>query len=776
MQLYANNLVMFNLYYSKTERNITFRDNKLLEESVAVLNELEMDIDGMNIPKYMSKTLKKHVTSWGCNECIVIISALFNIWTKQLFKGLYKNMCKLKVELQDEALSECFEKCKSKAPLVNLTNVKISKKEEKFLEKGLNFVPTIHKSEFAFRQELEQHFKNCLIGLYKGITGDNVITEMYPTNVNRLTLLETMGLLYIQPKFTNEMEKVLLSSIDLFLSEKDNYISHLLKTKRIVNGDGKKDFKLNFRGGFVSIADKGIAIVILPHSWYQLQFTKMLDNPSYSMINLNEVRCVEWLKTKINDFMNTLTKDEKWLFKQHFKWDVKEPKIACIKLLAKLHKTKGKPCSEKVLEIPSRIVRGGESCPLNPYSCVLQILISEMINDLKLEFKNITRTNLKFPLINGCEQFRDHIDNVKLNVIDFFSTVLITSDFKDAFTNLGIRQLVSAIEIASDWLKYSRARRELIIKTARLVIPNCTFITPNGIIISKSGLPIGGHSSAECLNFTLLVNEMDTIMNLGKLLENISSFCRLVDDCSLIVKGNFGDITKVIKKLAAGYPNIELNMQLSPRFSSFLDYKIFNMFPGNENIVTTMQRKPLHTYNYVRPSSNCPENHKGCVINSTLHRIFRRCNTFSDRINEVTYTRALMESRGYGNDFFDKKLRKFLIPKVRKVTDHANRIKAKVPFNGVTGVQDFICKVMERARLQFKLKKPYIVPDKKVKDYIKTKRQIISNIAALENRTDPVCRKRKKCPEICKLCEITRIKRSKLSHVKTTLCFTFKKK
>ena len=133
-----------------------------------------------------------------------------------------------------------------------------------------------------------------------------------------------------------------------------------------------------------------------------------------------------------------------------------------------------------------------------------------------------------------------------------------------------------------------------------------------------------------------------------------------------------------------------------------------------------------------------------------------------------------MESRGYANEFFDKKLRRFLIPKAKNITDHTKRIKAKVPFNGITGIHDFICKMMERARIHYNLKKPYIVPDKKVKDYIKTKRQIISSIAALENRPDPVCKKRKRCPEICKLCEDMRIKRSKLSHVKTTLCFNFK--
>lgn len=774
IQIYANNLTLFNLFYCKTERNITFKNKRILEESLVTLEELEIDIANMNVPKYMNNALVKYATMFKCKSCIRIVNQIFKLWTKQIFNNLYVSMCNLRKKLRNEALDECYKKCITKTPLYNLTNLKISKREKKFLENGLNFVPTITKNEYTFRQELEQTFKSCLVGLYKGVTGDNITTEIYPTNVNKLSLIETLGLLYIQPKFTNEMEKMMLSSIDLFLSTKNLYVQQLLKTQRLVNDDSKKKFKLNFRGGFVSIADKGVAIVILPHSWYQLQFAKMLENNSYSLIGLNEIRCIEWIKNKIDAFKQSLDKNENWLFKQHFKWDVKDPKIACIKLLAKLHKLKNEPTFKDVHDIPSRVVRGGESCPLNPYSCVLQKLVTEMINDLKLQFTEITKTKLKFPLINGCEQFREHVDGVNLNLGNFFTTVLITSDFKDAFTNLGIDHLINAIEIASDWLKYSKARRNLIIKLAKLVIPNCTFITPNGIILSRSGLPIGGHSSAECLNFTLLVNEIDIIMNLGKLADNILSFCRLVDDCSLIVKGNFGEIVKIIKKMADGYPDIELNMQLSPRFSSFLDYKLYNMFPGNSKIITAMQRKPLHSYNYIKPSSNCPENHKGCVITSTLHRIFRRCNTASDRVNEVTYTRAIMKSRGYGNDVFDEKLRKFLMPKTKNITDHTKRIKSKVAFDGKTMVHEFICKVLERTRNHFGLKKPYIVPGKKVKDFIRTKRQIISDVAVKDNRPDPICRKRKGCPEVCKLCDIIKEKRSKLSHTETTFYVTLK--
>ena len=228
--------------------------------------------------------------------------------------------------------------------------------------------------------------------------------------------------------------------------------------------------------------------------------------------------------------------------------------IAIIRLLPKIHKLSCKPGPHNFSLIPSRIVRGGESCPMNPYSLVLQKLLATTISDLENNFKIISKSNYRFPLINGCEKFEPFINNLTINNDSFFKTILLTSDFKDAFVNATLEQLVSAIETASIWLKYSKSRMYLMIKLAKMIFPNCTFSVPKGIILSKDGYPIGGHSSCEALNLNLLVCEIKALFYLGNEASGLKSVCRLVDDVSFIFNGDFDEIFKILKCYISFYP------------------------------------------------------------------------------------------------------------------------------------------------------------------------------------------------------------------------------
>ena len=756
VKLYNFNMLHLNVFYCETELNITFRNNSILDSSKIVVNTLKNDMDKLDLPTNINNLYNKYLKLFNCKECSIKVTKLFVKWLKLSFGFLHECMSLMRQKIRNDSLKECHSKCLTQTPLYNLTTVKIKNKPKKLLEKGLNYVPTNTSSEFEFRKELETHLKNCLLGLYRGVTGEHVKIDDLNTKGEKLTVTEVLGLLYLQPKFNSQIEEQILHTLQKYICTKDKYIEKLKNRNCITNTNKKQEVKIRINGGFVSIADKGIAILILPHSWYNLQFSKMLDNPNYTLSNLNEIQCINWLKTEIDNFKKSLSKDEYTIFKKHFSWDVKNPNIACIKMLAKLHKLKEKPTILNVLDIPSRVVRGGESCPLNPYSKVLQIMLSDLIKDLKMAFNKITNSELLFPLIDGCEKFKQHVDIVNNNPNDFFKTVLATSDFSDAFTNLGLQHLLNAIETASDWLKYADSKRNLLIKLAKLIVPFCTSVTPMGIIISKSGLPIGGHSSAEALNSSLLTNELDIIMNLGPLLNHVKSFCRLVDDCFYALCGNFEEIYKTIVMFVKGYPDIELNFQISPRFSTYLDYKVFNMFPNNDKLITTMLRKPLHSYNYVKTDSNVPQQHKGCAIDSTLYRIFRRCNTRKDRVNEVTYTQRLMMSRGYSNKIFNTKLKNFLFKilhgKEKNTIDYKKRIRTNVTYDGKTEIHKFICDVINRSRKFFNLQRPCIVPSKKVKDYIKSKRKIISEVAKYNGHKDPINKKTKKCPKICEIC------------------------
>ena len=753
--LYNFNMLYLNTFYTENELNITFKEGTIIESSIDTVNTLKNDMEKLNIPENINSLYNKYLRLITCKTCNNKLNKLFVNWLKISFDNLHECMSLTRQKIRNDSLDECLEKCKTQTPLYNLTTVNIKNKHKKLLEKGLNFVPSTTSSEYEFRKELQNHLKNCLLGIYRGVTGEHVKIDDFNTKGDKLSITEVLGLLYLQPSFNTQIEHQVLYSLQKYICTKDKYIEKL-KSRSCIAKNSENPIKLNINGGFVSVADKGIAILILPHSWYNMQFSKMLENPNYKLVNLNEVQCVNWLKTEIKKFMNSLTANEKAIFKKHFSWNVKNPRIACIKLLAKLHKLTEKPSTENVLDIPSRVVRGGESCPLNPYSKVLQELLTNLIKDLKNEFKNLTNTELLFPLIDGCEKFEQHVNKINNNPKDFFKTILATSDFSDAFTNLGLEHLLNAIETAATWLNYSESKRTLLIKLAKLIVPYCTFMTPMGIVVSKSGLPIGGHSSAEALNSSLLTDEIDIIMNLSYLADNIKSFCRLVDDCFYALCGDFEDIFTTITMFVRGYPKIDINFQLSPRLATFLDYKIFNLFPNNSKLITTMLRKPLHSYNYVKTDSNVPQQYKGCVIDSTLYRIFRRCNTRKDRINEITYTKKLMQSRGYTTKIFNTKLKNFLTKiqdeKEKHVKDYSKRIRANLKYDGKTNIHNFMTAIVNRARKYFNLQKPCIVPSRKIKDFIKSKRRIISDVAKYNGYENPINKRKKVCPKICTKC------------------------
>ena len=108
---------------------------------------------------------------------------------------------------------------------------------------------------------------------------------------------------------------------------------------------------------------------------------------------MNGNQCIAWLHQQIVTFKNNLKENETEIFKNLFKHENKENTTACIKLLCKIHKLKEKPCFSNNHLVPSRIIRGGEQYPINPYSKVLRVLLTEMLANLKNNFNQICETN-----------------------------------------------------------------------------------------------------------------------------------------------------------------------------------------------------------------------------------------------------------------------------------------------------------------------------------------------------------------------------------------------
>ena len=758
VKIYMIKNINLNLYYCKNEVELQFCNNELTTESISKLRWIKHDFNKLDIIKQINDSYKKHITIMKHERLYEICKCLKAVY-KTLLKNsiLFYNDCMKRFleEKRVDTMDECFRKCKAGMKTFNFTKNNICKKTIKLLDKGLNFVPKILPTVESTNKDFKTYVNEIIVGTYEGKTKKKAQLGTNKINLSNYSHNEIMSAVCMQPNCDSEIIEALSEFIEKVFSNKNKLFNKTTKNKckhkkiNILDMDGNntgrnrcvyKDKcryaemykKLEIADSFVSAADKGIGTTILPKMWYVKEFDLLKQNVNYEFTEMNTEECIRWLAGKCNDFIRMLSRNENEIFKKLFEKDNGEHKVACIRLIGKVHKLKCKPSFSVHNKVPSRIVRGGEQCPINPYSKILKVFLTEILTDLKDNFNKICNSNRNFPLIIGCEEMGNILKNVVLPTKDTFKTLLVTSDFKDAFVNATLEQLIEAVKKACSWLKYDHDKESLIIKLAILCITTCTFETPDGVAISKNGYPIGGHSSCECLNLTLAVNEMDAIKTIPTDNDTPISIVRLVDDVHYVFNGEFDDIITVLKHFGSMYPNILLNVQISPRFSNFLDYKIFNLFYGQEKLITTLSRKELNNYNYVLPTSNVPRNYKGCVVESTMYRIEGRCTEEKDKFIQKMYMYLIMLSKKYSkSDVFNriakyKHRKKFGKTKVE--TDYSNRIRSKIRYDDATPLWKFFRDMSNNISKKLNIKGPNIVPTLKLLNFIKTKRQIISEI------------------------------------------------
>ena len=763
VKVYMVKNIKLNLYYCKNEVDLQFRNNELTTESVGKLKWIKYDLSKLNIVEQINDSYKKYVTIMKNENMYHNCKCLKTVYKVLLKRSiLHYNDCMKRFleEKRIDAIDECFKKCKTGMKTFNFTENNIPKETTKLLDKGLNFVPKVVPTVESINKDFNTYVNEIIIGTYEGKTKKKVQLGTNKVNLSNYSHNEIMSIICMQPDCTGEIVETLNDFISEAFKNKNDLIRSQIKTKckhkriEIFDIDGNTTGryrcihrdkcryaemyeKLEIDDSFVSAADKGIGTTILPKAWYVKEFDLLKENTNYEFTEMNSEKCIKWLLEKCNEFIKELNENENKIFKELFKKEHGEHKVACIRLIGKVHKLKCKPSFSVHNEVPSRIVRGGEQCPINPYSKTLKELLTEILTDLKNNFNRICNENRKFPLIIGCEEMEGILKDVVLPAKKTFKTLLITSDFKDAFVNATLEQLIEAVKKACAWLNYDKSKQSLIIKLAILCITTCTFETPDGVAISKNGYPIGGHSSCECLNVTLAVSEIDAILTMPTDNNTLISIVRLVDDVNYIFNGDFDEIIAILKHFGSMYPNILLNVQISPRISTFLDYKIFNLFYGQEKLITSLSRKELNNYNYVLPSSNVVKSYKGCVVESTMHRIEGRCTEEKDKFIQKMYMYLIMLSKHYSRSVVFNRIAKYKhkkkYGKAKAEIDYSNRIRAKIKYDKATKLCDFFRILSKKISKKLNIEGPNIVPTLKLKNFIKTKREITSEIKEYKN-------------------------------------------
>ena len=174
---------------------------------------------------------------------------------------------------------------------------------------------------------------------------------------------------------------------------------------------------------------------------------------------------------------------------------VTKHRIGVMKLVPKVHKLKGTLHKDSWKELTSRPIRGAETDPMREPSKVLYTLLQEMISTLKSRYENLSTFRLKFPVLNGCDDYIHRLDHVKLSTSKSMKTILLSADFSDVCTETSIERLKESIKRIGELIDIPYLKIDLMVKLVSLVFNNCYFYTPFGLFRQTRGMPMGDVSS-----------------------------------------------------------------------------------------------------------------------------------------------------------------------------------------------------------------------------------------------------------------------------------------
>ena len=152
--------------------------------------------------------------------------------------------------------------------------------------------------------------------------------------------------------------------------------------------------------------------------------------------------------------------------------------------------------SESWKMLSSRPIRGAESDPIKEPSRVLYNLLKRMLEAFSSKFPKVCPDQATgFPVLKGCDDYLERLQDVKLDSSRMMETTLLTADFGDAFTETGIDRLQESISNIGNIVALDISTIDLMRKLVVLVFTNCYFYTPSGLYRQSRGMPMGDYSS-----------------------------------------------------------------------------------------------------------------------------------------------------------------------------------------------------------------------------------------------------------------------------------------
>ena len=161
-------------------------------------------------------------------------------------------------------------------------------------------------------------------------------------------------------------------------------------------------------------------------------------------------------------------------------------------------------------------------------------------------------------------------------------------------------------------------------------------------------------------------------------------YLRYIDDIFMIWKSTKTELMTFIKELNEKHKTIKFDFQISPRKIAFLDAMLHK--DENNNIQTTLYRKPTDQQAFLHGKSEHPRSLKSSIPCSQALRIKTICSTTSEFDKNCAIIKQKFLDRQYKEEVLDKQIKKVDRIERKKLftskeKSNINRIPLSITYN-----------------------------------------------------------------------------------------------
>lgn len=519
--------------------------------------------------------------------------------------------CSMKIEY-DEEISQI------RKTVHNFTSLEINQQLNKVLGKGPNFIPTREDNTNNFNDTYKDRIFNTLLEYSKKETN----METY-RHANNMALKVNLN----YPELTWEARTYMIDILEktsIACHEKHQQIYMVNSNITELEYENIRCLSKNPKI-IVNTADKNLGLSINSIEWYIQEYDRQLnDEQIYTQIPYSELDNI--IINGITDLDVLYKKYSNHQELKHFDLDlliqreVNNVQIPTLNISPKVHKLKEEANPSLEPKLKGRpIVNGFATLNTEPsrlLGSVFRYCLNECIDKAKLE-------GINSPIITSSRELVDKLNRIQFKNYKLDNIYFITYDFSSLYTSISKHTLFDTIHFIGDYLKLDKNLIFLMKDLFNYIKNNAYFTVGNTkLYLQKEGFAMGSYDSADGANLVLFKSEY-FMAKTSSINKYILDFNRFIDDGSIIVYTEHGQIKEFISKLASYYPKeLEIEFTVNKFKADFLDltYGIGHPTYINGRCHHYIYQKKFNTYSYTNFQSNHPDGVFKGIISTECHR------------------------------------------------------------------------------------------------------------------------------------------------------------